>query len=377
MRVFPVTPQNALQDNIIFCKGRIKAMRKRILLTVLVAAGVLALAKTARAAEATVRDKYRVVQVYRFEVAEDVPFPTSYLLALQEEIVQQLQKSKSFDEVLNPGEAPHDPSAPVLRLGGTITSYKPGSRGKRYIGFGMGQATIFARLTYSDQATGHPVIVEVIQGVLQGGFMGGKSSSVTREFARTVATNCKVVLGKRLPEPGETVEAPAANAPSAKAARQVIGLSSKDFEGSEKKLNEEAAKGFRVAGFAVTGKDSAELTLEKTAATAQPSEYRIIHARLAGSLQKNLNSAAAEGFRLTPHTLGEFGATIAVIAEKVAPGGASVCQYRVHVTTRVSSLQHNIEKDQAEGYKLADTWEYPRFGHFAILEKTTEKSADR
>ena len=346
-------------------------MMKRIVLVFLVFVSVLLSAGLARAGQATVRDKYRVVQVDRLEVAEGVNFPAEYLPVLQEDIVRQLQKSKTFDEVLRPGESPANPSAAVLRLNGTITSFTPGSRGKRYIGLGMGQTKIFARLTYSDRATSQALIVEQIQGVLMGGFMGGKSSNVTREFAKTVATNSKVVLGKQLPAPGEPVAGlPAASVPSGNAERQVITLSSKDFEGSEKKLNDEAAKGFRLVEFTVTGKDSANLTLEKTEAAAQPSEYRIVHARLAGSLQKNLNKAAADGFRLTPHTLGQFGSTIAVITEKRASSGTSVCQYRVHVTVRVSSLQHDIQKGQAEGYKLADTWEYSSSGHLAILEKS-------
>ncbi|HUZ45403.1 MAG TPA: DUF4410 domain-containing protein [Terriglobia bacterium] len=348
-------------------------MMKRIVLVFFVVVSVLLAAGPVRAAQATVRDKYRVVQVDRFEVAEGVNFPAEYLLVLQEDIVRQLQKSKTFDEVLRPGESPANPSAAVLRLSGTITGFTSGSRGKRYIGLGMGQTKIFARLAYSDRATSQALIVEQVQGVLMGGFMGGKSSNVTREFAKTVATNSKVVLGKQLPAPGEAVAAPPAlNVPAGNAERQVIAFSSKDFEGSEKKLNDEAAKGFRLVGFALTGKDSASLTLEKTEAAAQPSEYRIVHARLAGSLQKKLNTAAAEGFRLTPHTLGQFGATLAVITQKVGSGGTSACQYRVHVTMRVSSLQHDIEKDQAEGYKLADTWEYSTSGHLAILEKSSD-----
>jgi hypothetical protein len=350
-------------------------MRKRIFLTLLVAAGIVALARPARAVEETIRDKYRVVQVDRFEVSEGVQFPAEYLLTLQEDIIQQLQKSKSFGEVLHPGESPKSPSAPVLRLSGTITRFEPGSRGKRYLGMGTGYTKIIARVTYSDQATAQPLIVEQVQGVLMSGLIGGKSKNVTREFGRTVANSTKVFLEKRLPAPGEAAATvPAAGAPSEGTERHVITMTSKDFEGSEKQLNEEAAKGFRLAEFVVTGKATANLTMEKIAAIERPPEYRIVRGRMAGTLEKNLNQAAAEGFCLSPRTLGTFGTTTSLIVEKTAQGKTPLRQYRVHVTMRVSSLQHDIQKDQAEGYKLAATWEYPSSGHLAILEK--EKSAD-
>ncbi len=348
-------------------------MMKRVWVGSFVVVSILLVAWAARADQQTVREKYRVVQVDRFEVAEGVSFPAEYLPALQEDIIRRLQKSKTFDEVLRPGESPAKASAAVLRLSGTITGFKPGSRAKRYIGFGMGKTEIFARLTYSDCATGQTLIVEQVHGVLTGGFAGGKSSNVTREFAKTVARNSKVVLGKRLPAPGEAVAAPpAANVPAGNRERQALAFSSKDFEGTEKNLNEQAARGFRLVAFTLTGKDSATLTLEKTEAGGQAAEYRIIHALRAGTLQKNLNNAASEGFRLTPHTLGPFGSTTAVIAEKTSPGGPSGYQYRVHLTIRISSLQNDIKKDQAEGYRLADTWESTPARYLAILEKSGE-----
>jgi hypothetical protein len=345
-------------------------MWKRIFLTLLVVAGILVLARTARATDQTIRSKYRVVQVDRFEVAEGVQFPTEYILTLQEDVIQELRKSKSFGEVLHPGENPIDSSAPVLRLGGTITHFEAGSRGKRYIGLGMGKAKIFARLTFTDRATGQTMVVQQIEGVLMGGFMGGNSKNVTREFARTVARNAKILLEKRLPAPGETPAAEASTAmQSEKAERHVITISSKDFEGSEKKLNEDAAQGFRLVEFAVNGKNTAGLTMEKIPVLTRPPEYRIVHARLIGTLEKNLNAAAAEGFCLSPHTLGVFGGWTVVIVEKAARGATSPRQYRIHTTMRISSLQHDIQKDQAEGYKLATTWEYPAYGHLAIMEK--------
>ena len=354
-----------------------KTMMKRTFLALVVTAGVLALAQPTRAVEGTLRDKYRAVQVDRFDISEGVQFPVDYLLTLQEAIITQLQKLRSFGEVLRPGEDPADPSAAVLRLTGTITRFEPGSRAKRYIGIGMGRTRIYARLAFLDRTAGKILIAEQVRSEYAGGFMGGESLNVTRDFAQKVASSTKLVLEKRLPAPGEAAATlPSTSAKSEKVDRHVVTLSSKDFEGTEKKLNEEAANGFCLADFAVMSSKTADLTMEKVEGVTQPHEYRIVHTRLPGNLKKNLNKAATEGFRLRSHTLGQFGGVTAVIMEKATQNASSRCQYQVYLTMRISSMQSHIQKDQTEGYVLAETLEAAGGMHIAILEKTMEKSSE-
>ncbi len=141
--------------------------------------------------------------------------------------------------------------------------------------------------------------------------------------------------------------------------------------GAQQKLNAEAAAGYRVADFAVTGSKSADVTLEKSATPPQIYQYLLLHALMAGNLQKGLNKAAEDGYRLRPHTLSPFGG-MGLIMEKSPEPSKTRYQYRVHLTLRVSSAQRNVEEDQGKGYALVDTAELMN-QHVVILEKAVEK----
>src|SRR5260370_34671610 len=90
-------------------------------------------AATAPASQGEIKDKYHVVQVDPFDVKQGVDFPPEYLKRVQEEISKQMVDAKLFGEVLQPGQHPAHVEAPVLRLWGTIHTYKQGSRKKRYV----------------------------------------------------------------------------------------------------------------------------------------------------------------------------------------------------------------------------------------------------
>jgi hypothetical protein len=152
-----------------------------------------------------------------------------------------------------------------------------------------------------------------------------------------------------------------------------LSILSSDFEGSEKNLNEEGAHGYRIVESSTTSPKSAELVLEKSSALGTTVQYRLLRARLPGTLQKNLNQAAGEGFRLCPHTFNQFGGVMAVIAFKEGAESADRYEYRVHQTLRVSSIQKNVAKAQDEGFVLAETFEQAGGVHLVILEK---KSAE-
>ncbi len=351
-------------------------MSKPVFAALLVAMSVFSFARPARAAEGVLKDKYHAVQVDRFDIQKGVQFPADYLLTLQEEILKQLQKSQKFKEVLRPGENPVDASAPVLRLTGTVTHFKPGSRAKRYVlGRLAGSTEIFAHVAFLDRSTGETVIAEEVTGIMAGGFIGGESLNVTRDFAKKVVTSTTLVMEKRLPAPGEPATASAASGPQpAVVDRHVVAISSRDFAGAQQKLNAEAAAGFHVASFAATGGKTADVTMEKSATPAQVFEYRLLRGRYPQNLQKDLNKGADDGFRLCPHTLSGLGG-LSLIIEK-PPGPAKTrYQYLVHHTMRVSSAGKDIQKDQSEGYVLVETTELPGM-HIVVLEKAVEKGSD-
>jgi Domain of unknown function (DUF4410) len=353
-------------------------MRKAILLAFLLTIGTLGLMQVGGAAETAVKDKYPAVQVDRFEIKEGVQFPVDYLLTLQEEIIKQLQESKQFQEVLRPGENPTDSATEVLRLTGTINHFRPGSRAKRYVvGFGAGSTEIYAHLTFVDRATGQTVLTQEVRGQMAGGFIGGESLNVTRDFAKKVVNSIKLVRETHLPAAGEVASnaageatrVDAAAAPEPNVDRHTVTISSADFDAGEKKLKEDGAAGYRLVEFAATGPKTAEAVLQKSGAPGEVFEYRLVRARLPGTLQKNLNKSAEESFHLCPHTLNLFGGMMTVVAEKGPASAKLRHEYRVHQAMRLSSAQKNVAKDQSEGFVLAETFEQSGGVHLIIMEK--------
>ena len=344
-------------------------MKKGALIVCLAVLGVAAGIPPVATAQNTFKDKYGAVEVDRFDIKEGVQFPADYLLTLQEEILKQLQAAKQFQEVLRPGENPQGSGVLVLRLAGTVNHFKPGSRAKRYvIGLGAGSTEIYAHLNFIDRATGQVVMAQEVRGQMAGGFIGGESLNVTRDFAKKVVNSVKLVREMRLPASGEAATVDAAVRPPS-ADRHKVTILSSDFEVAEKKLNEEGAAGYHVVDFSTAGSKQAEAILEKTSQEGGAFQYRLLHARLPGNLQKNLNQAAGEGFRLCPHSFGQFGGVMTVIAEKAPASGKGLYEYRVHQTMRVSSAQKNINKDQNEGFVLAETFEQGGV-HLVILERS-------
>jgi len=139
------------------------------------------------AGEKQYKDKYQNIEVMRFVVKEGIEFPPDYLVTMMEELVTQLKETKKFQEVLREGEKPDNAEAPTLRLTGTVTEYRKGSRAKRYlVGFGAGKTKIVAHIQFSDPAVGVLYEDDVDGKVVMGG-MGGESVGATRGLAKEVA----------------------------------------------------------------------------------------------------------------------------------------------------------------------------------------------
>ncbi len=262
---------------------------------------------TAPPAAQTVRDLYSVVQIGEFHIQKGVEFPPEYLGALQKEITKQLTSAQLFAEVITEGQKPANPQSRVLRLSGLITNYNPGSRAARYFGgFGAGAAEIDSKLSFLDGMTEQPLLSGELRAILAGGFFGGKSEGAVKDYARQVVNKTKLMVHMRLPAPGATPNAAAAeveNAGSTAArARHTISITSKDWPGSQSKLNAEAAEGYRVVSVTISGKNAADLELVRVDAIADQYEYRLLHPRMSTNLQKDAGKAAAEGYRATPHS---------------------------------------------------------------------------
>jgi hypothetical protein len=226
-----------------------------------------------------VKDTYHVVQVDQFQIQQGEEFPAEILGSLQEEIARQLAEAKVFQEVLPAGQNRADSKEPVLRLSGTITHYKKGSRAKRYIvpGGVAGVTEIDARVFFLDGATGQRLMSEDLRAVLSGGVFGGNESNAIREFARQIIIKTKLMTVERVPA-AESLTANTLGAASPPTSEQhVVTISQRDWSGSQRKLDQESAAGYRVVGLSLTGYQTADVELVRSATQSVVYQYRLLH----------------------------------------------------------------------------------------------------
>jgi len=334
-------------------------------------------APKARAGTGEVKDTYHVVQVDQFDVQQGVEFPAEILGALREETVKQLAEAKVFQGVLPAGQNQTNSKEPVLRLSGTITHYKKGSRAKRYFGGvgGAGATEIDARIFFLDGTTGQQLMTQDLRAVLAGGFFGGNESNATQEFARQIITRTKLMLVKRVPAEEEGAAPPEADAAGAASPstreRHALTVSAKDWSESQQKLDQESAEGYRVIGLSLTGTNTADVELEKLATPPDIYQYRLLHPLLASNLQKDIKKATDEGFRVSAHTLTSLNARTTLIMEKPPIPAKKRYLYLVKESHRISSAQKDAEKYQSDGYTLVGETEHNGL-HLLLFEKVVE-----
>ena len=141
-------------------------------------------------------------------------------------------------------------------------------------------------------------------------------------------------------------------------ARHTVAITRKDWPSSQKKLDQEAAGGDRLAGATIAGMSTAEASLLRTDATAAAVQYKLLHTILYTSLQKHINKLASEGFRVSPGMLLVLLANPTAIVEKATPACKSRCQYIIKETARISSGEREVEKVQERGYTLIGETEH-------------------
>jgi hypothetical protein len=330
---------------------------------------------SAQTSPRTVKETYNAIQVDMFVIQKDVTFPPEYLAALQTEITKQLVSAKIFAEVVPAGQVSSLPNPQLLRLTGLITNFDPGSRAKRYFGgYGAGATEIDSKVVFVDAATGQPLLSGDLRAVLASGFFGGKSEDSVKDYARQVVNKARLMLNMRVPAPGlipsPVVAQAAGPVPSSASAKHTVPLTEKDWPGSQKKLNQEAADGYRLIGLTITGKSTADADFVRTDAIADAFEYRLLHTLLSSNLQKDINKLAQQGFRVSPGTLVVLGTSPAIVVEKSSPRFKLRYQYIVKETVLVSSGQKDTEKVQNQGYSLIGETEHGT-AHILLFEKSS------
>ena len=133
----------------------------------------------------------------------------------------------------------------------------------------------------------------------------------------------------------------------------------------QKEIDEAAARGFRVVTASPGDGDEYIVLLEQT---TDKHQYRLLATSRTATLQRELEDAAKEGYRILPKSIAHKGDELLVLMEKGAQGSA-LADYQVLATERTGTLQREISQAALNGYTLVALAK--RGEHVAILERAT------
>jgi hypothetical protein len=140
------------------------------------------------AAERQTKSPYQNIQIHRFDVQSGVDFPADYLATMMEDLVEQIDKTQLFKQVLRQGESPAEANTSTVQLVGNVVRFNKGSRATRYIvGFGAGTTKVVAHIKLVDSVSGEVKLEADVDGKVVIGFIGGDSMGATRGLAKEVA----------------------------------------------------------------------------------------------------------------------------------------------------------------------------------------------
>lgn len=152
--------------------------------------------------------------------------------------------------------------------------------------------------------------------------------------------------------------------------QRYLMLSTQKTSTMQKELDEAAAHGFRVVFGSPTSTTEMAVLMERVAEPAAPYNYRLLATTKISTMRKEVNEAAAEGYRLLPRTMiskdSFLTMEIIMLVEK-APNSDRRYEYRLYATTSEKKMRAEVEKAEAEGFTLAGM--VSRGEHMVIMER--------
>lgn len=139
----------------------------------------------------------------------------------------------------------------------------------------------------------------------------------------------------------------------------------------QKEIDETAAKGYRIIVGSPTSGSEMALFLSRDGTVKEPYKYKLLATTRTGTMQKELNETAAQGYRLIPSTmiaknqlLG--GAEIVMIMEH-PPRTDKQYEYKLLATSRTSTLLKEVTEAKNSGYVIVGM--VSRDEHIVVMER--------
>jgi len=139
----------------------------------------------------------------------------------------------------------------------------------------------------------------------------------------------------------------------------------------QKEIDQMAAQGYRILVGSPTSGSEMAVFLSFDATIADPYKYKLLATTRTGTMQKELNEAAADGYRLIPSTMiakAQFlgGVEIVMILER-PPRVTRQYEYKLLATSRTSTLQKEVTEAKNEGFVIVGM--VSRGEHMVVMER--------
>ena len=143
----------------------------------------------------------------------------------------------------------------------------------------------------------------------------------------------------------------------------------------QKELDEASAQGFRIISSASScGQSEMVLFLERVTKAPDTYKYKLLATSRTSTMEKELNQTAREGFRLLPRTItakeGFLSNEIVSVLE-LSPNSTKRYEYRLLATSRTSTLQKEVSQAEADGFVLVGL--VGRGENMVIMEKEADQ----
>ncbi len=155
--------------------------------------------------------------------------------------------------------------------------------------------------------------------------------------------------------------------------QQYLLLSTNKTSTMQKELDEASGLGFRVMmGVSNCGQMEMVLFLERVTEPPSLYKYKLVATNKTSTMDKELNEAAREGFRLMPQTLmakeNMLTKEIVGVMEK-PPNSDKRYEYKLLATNLTGTLQKEVKQAEADGYSLVGM--IARGENMVVMEKET------
>jgi hypothetical protein len=139
----------------------------------------------------------------------------------------------------------------------------------------------------------------------------------------------------------------------------------------QKEMDETAAQGYRILVGSPTSGSEMAVFLSRDGTVAAPYKYKLLATTRTGTMQKELNEAADNGFRLIPSTMiakkGMLAGVEIVMIMEQPPKVVKQYEYKLLATSLTSTLQKEVTEAQAAGFVIVGM--VSRGEHMVVMER--------